>query len=327
MGIKGIYVGKEALKKRGILHLKIPIDRGIIIDWFNMEKIWHFAFFSVLQVDPVDFPVVLTEPPLNPKVNREKMTQIMFETFYISHLYIDLAAVLALYNSGKETGVVLDSGESVTNSIPIYKGFVLFHAIEKIDIGGRLINYSILKLLNEKGFSYLDYRNRDLLEEIKNNLCFISSNIEKEKKKNTFKSVFELPDGTKVDLGNIVFQAPEVLFNPYLMGYEKKGVHDIILTSIRKTDEKLKQSMLSNIILTGGNTLLKGFKERCELEITKINLKSENVRIFDNIMGVNSAVEGGIKFASSCWFLNSCISKEEYQKKGLSVLYKKDTAL
>ena len=71
--------------------------------------------------------MLLTEPPLNPKANRERMTQIMFETFNVPALYIFEQAVLALFASGRTTGCVLDSGEDRSHAVPVYESHIIAH--------------------------------------------------------------------------------------------------------------------------------------------------------------------------------------------------------
>ncbi|OMJ26225.1 Actin-2 [Smittium culicis] len=306
--IEGNYfVGRKAEELRGLLKINYPVEHGVVKDWDDMEKIWSHIYTEEIKTLPEDHPVLLTEAPLNPDSNREMAAQIFFETFNVPAMYISIQAVLSLYASGRTTGMVLDSGDGVSHAVPVYEGFTNSHAIQRVDLAGRDITDYLKRLLYKSGLRFETSAEFEIVRLIKEKTSYVALDAkleQKEARNNLYSSAhmgitgatsgqtdqslghleladtFVLPDGLKIKLGQERFLAPEIMFNPEMIGLESVGLDRLVLNSVEKSDVDLRSTLLSNIVLSGGNTLIRGFGDRMLSEVRKGTVGNTKIKIY-----------------------------------------------
>ncbi|KAL8200147.1 hypothetical protein R6Q57_011486 [Mikania cordata] len=306
MGQKDFFVGDEARSKRGIVTLKHPVERGIVTNWDDMEKIWHHTFYNEFRAAPEEHPVLLTETPLNSKANREKTVQIMFETFNVPAVYFAIPAVLSMYANARTTGIALYCGDGVSHVVPVYEGYALPRAIHCLDLGGRDLTDFLMKILSGRGYLFTTTSEREIIRDMKEKLAYMALDYEQElettQSGSSVERSYELPDGEVMTVGEERFRCAEALFRPLLLKREVDGIHEITYKSIMKTDVDLRSDLYRNIILSGGSTLFPGLADRMRKEITNLAPSGIDVKVVADPKRKYSSWIGGSILASLSTF-------------------------
>lgn len=286
-------------------------------------QIWSHAF-TELHVPPTERPLLLTEHPLPPKADREKITQIMLETFNVPAVFLAFKPVLSLYAAGKMNGVVLQSGYGATHALPCHEGNPLNDAALRLNLAGRDLTEYLTKLLSTRGCSFPDH---DIVRNIKENLCYVALDFEKEKataaSSSSLEKNYELPDGEKITIGSERFCCTEALFQPSFLGIDSPGIHQMTHNAIMKCNEDIRKNLYANIVLAGGSTLHLGITERMKKELSALAPSTVDVMSSPAQAPHHSAFIGASILTSLPTFKELWLSKKEYEEAGPSIVHTK----
>jgi actin len=316
---KDYFIGNDAIMMKGIINFSQPIKHGIIQNWEYMEKIWYHIFYNVLNVIPQEHCVLLTESAFNTTRDREKMAQVMFETFNVDGMYLASQPVLSLLASNKKRGLVVESGYGTTQIVPVYQGSALHQAAQKYDdLSGYKLTLRFQKLLNDLGIYCTTTSEIEIVRDIKEKICYVAKDFSQELN-SCPPSSYELPDTSFITFGNERITCPEALFNTSLFGSGDGGVQDCVISTINRCqEEEVKNEMYGNIVLGGGNTMFPGMAERLAKEVSNQGPMGKNVKVEANENRRYSAWIGGSIFASLSSFKDLYFRKYDYEEYGPS---------
>eukprot|EP00760_Papus_ankaliazontas_P000006 PhM_4_TR10007/c0_g1_i1/m.18423/K05692/ACTB_G1; actin beta/gamma 1 len=317
--LPSVCIGDDALRHASRVDLSWPIEGGNITDWDGMTSIWKHIYADLEFEDTSEFPVLITEPPMNPRRTRERTMETFFETFEVPYYCPMLAGSCALYASGRTTGLVVDIGEGVTHVVPVYDSFPVPAAIERTNVAGRTVTDYLMRILCDRGYSFTTNRDREVVRDLKESLGFVMHNDRDPAVEYT--SDYHLPDGQKIQIGDERYRAPEVLFDPMIVNNESAALHTLVSNAIKSCGIDIRKTLMSNIVLSGAGSLFEGLGKRLgdELGLLHSGMFS-TMRVIEAPDRANNVWVGASVIATLSTFSTLCVDKEKYDEEGASCL-------
>ena len=314
-GRGGLYVGAEAMAKQSLLKMSYPVQHGIIVSWDDVVTLLRHTFQNELRADPSECDVLIAEPPLNPRTNREKLVQVLFDTFRVPACYVACTSVLALQASGGTTGLVLESGDDVTRAVPIYDGCLQSEAVGRLSVAGRDLTGYLARLLRPAGLASTE---RETARDIKEKLCYVSVDPEADGT-NVRPCGYALPGGNIISIGNARFMCPEALFTPDLIGRDEPGLATVAYGALQKTDPGIRNELYGNIVLAGGSTMFDCLDDRLLQELTSLAPSVPKISVVAPPERMFSAWIGGSILSTLSTFADQWITRAEYAEAGPAI--------
>ena len=321
-------IGNEACARAEVLSLAAPIKRGIITNWDDMVKIWDYAFRD-LGVDTAQSHLLITDHYNEFSVNktqREKIMEIMFETFSVPSFCVQSSTKLALYGTGRTTGVVIDCGDGVTDICCFTEGYAWPNGHISLGIGGQDVTTYLQKCLNERGYSFGFSVGNKVVRDIKEKHGYVALDFDEEMKKakqNKCNVNYDLSSGEKITISSERFRCSEILFNPQLWNFEFSGIHKALFKSVLNCgDEETRKTLFENIVLSGGTTMFPGFSERIEKEITRFVPEKTKVHVISHeVSETNRVWVGGSVLVCLATFPQMVVTRKAYDDNGPGILH------
>eukprot|EP00210_Caulerpa_lentillifera_P000152 g147.t1 len=314
------FIGSRAQQMSSVSFISSPSDRGIIHSYDDQSSIFENVLCNELQIDPYEHSLLISTLPVPNQYQEKRMTSELFEKLYVQSLVKKPDSVLTLLDAGLVTGVVLDCGDSISHSSSIYHGNVLLNSVQKLQVGGKDVSEYLSRVVSRESGFYT--KTRSALEQIRSLKESLLSLRKSLRNKSNLRKVsaldYNLPDGQKIHIDSDaipeLYKATEVLFNPDMVGVYENGVVEMLLSSIEESDPLLQEILFDNVVLSGGSSLLSGFKKR--VEIGSMDLCGLKPKIVSLSSPQLSVYRGGVILANLSSFQKMSVTRQEYFEEG-----------
>mmetsp|Transcript_10675 Transcript_10675/g.32681 ORF Transcript_10675/g.32681 Transcript_10675/m.32681 type:complete len:416 (+) Transcript_10675:86-1333(+) len=328
------------------LSFRRPIDRGFIKEWDLQRDIWSFLFSpdNGLNVQFGETCLLVTEPIATPAHNRQAMNELVFEEFGFDAYAAVVPSTLIARHHGITDGLVLDSGFSSTQAVPVLNGVTQQRYARRMSVGGKVLTNQLKEVVSYRSWNMMD--EFMIINAVKERVCYIAQDYIREledmrkringtdakvveyvlpdftaDRQNRLGSIKQpgqpvLEDAPTLKLLNERISVPEALFHPSDIGFMQCGLHELIAESIRVVPLELHCRLFSNIVCAGGNCNFSGFKDRVFNEIRSLAPENFEVQLHMDRNPENSALLGGIKLAKSDDLQQLVVTRKEFNEHG-----------
>jgi len=319
------FYGEDALMQANPTVTTRPVRRGEIqltsSDKEALEALWEHTWRNVLGVEQEELPVLIADLlPLGQAAypSRQWVAEVMFEKLRVKSLAIFNTAVLSLFSTGRTRGLVVESGEGLTQAVPVFEGYAIPHAIFKMEVAGQDITDRVSRMMQkEDGAEHAG--NLRVMQALKEKVCNVALDynaaIKGADTADEESKSFELPDGHIIKVGQHIRNgAPEVLFGGGEVG--TPSVQKICTEAINTCDLDFRQDLVRSLVVAGGTSMLPGLAPRLRNELAGMlpSELREKVEVCVDSQRRYAAWIGGSMFASLSTFDQVAITKQEYEE-------------
>ena len=315
-GFHDLYINEEEITRSGAVGLNWPVHHGIVKDWKDFERIISYAVRSE-RISLEEHQVLMCVSPLCTHAQFEKMSEILFETFNVPSVAFQPTDALSLLAHRKTTGLVVESGEGVTTVSAYIDAYKWILSSKSVKIGGRSVTSYLRSKINENVLAGTS--GWVITEGIKEHQCFVPLDYEEAKEKAKSKEInweWKMPNGKTKNLNVELVKTGDFMFRPRIWGIEMPGIHEMARDAIQRCKPEDRLKMWQNIVLAGGNTLMKGFVERFKSEMQKLAPEGVTVKVIADEKRINAPFEGGSLVSEMSTFGQITLTREDYEDSG-----------